>query len=139
MKSFLVFSERIGNFKFWRNIVNFWTLIFLTAIVYDFIEHNILANSDILIAIAAIYCAGLAIYSAEKEFRRWHNMHDSMHPGEVYTIIWTVFIIALITAQALLRLNYHMPPEVSASYIAVLSVLAITRESKNLYKSKKKV
>jgi hypothetical protein len=138
MKSFLLISERVGNFRFWRRIVNFWTFVFFSAIVYDFAKANVLTDSDILLAIAGIYCASLAIYSAEKEFRRWHHMHKSMHPGETYAIIWTIFIIALIVAQAILRLPYRMPPEVSASYIAVISILAITRESKNLYKKKEK-
>ncbi|MFA6095504.1 MAG: hypothetical protein WC767_01550 [Candidatus Paceibacterota bacterium] len=138
MKHFLGFSERVGNFNLWRRFVNFWTFIFLSAIVYDFFNRNVLVESDIMIAIAAIYCAALAVYSAEKEFRRWHHMHKSMHPGEVYALIWTIFIIIFIIAQASLQLEYRMPPEVSASYIAVISILAITRESKNLYKNKKR-
>jgi len=117
-------------------VTNFWTIIFLAAIVYDYSHANALADADILIALAAIYCAALAIYSAEKEFRRWHDMHDSIHPGELYAIIWTAFILILIVVQAFIGLKYHMPPEVSASYIAVISILAITRESKNLYGTK---
>lgn len=137
MKSFLNISERIGNFKFWRIVTNFWTVVFLAAIIFDFLKGNMLAESDVLLAVAGIYCAALAIYSAEKEFRRWHNMHNSIHPGEMYAIIWTIFIILLIAVQAFLHLPYRMPPEVSASYIAVISILALTRESKNLYKKNK--
>lgn len=129
-------SERLGKFRFWYVVVNFWTLVFFGAIVYDFFTENFLAESDIMIAVAAIYCGALAIYSAEKEFRRWHNMHSSMHPGELYALIWTVFVLLLIMAQAFFHFPYHMPPEVSASYIAVISILAITRESKNLHKKK---
>ena len=136
MRRFLSFSEKVGNFQFWRRFVNLWTFVFLVAIVYDFLEENILVESDIMIAVAAIYCAALAIYSAEKEFRRWHHMHNSIHPGEMYAIIWTVFVIGLIVAQAYLHLRYRIPPEVSASYIAVLTILALTRESRNLYRKK---
>jgi hypothetical protein len=138
MTSLLRLSERIGNFRFWRIVTNFWTGVFFVAIVYDFFSENMLSDADILLALAAIYCASLAIYSAEKEFRRWHHMHSSMHPGEVYTIVWTVFIVGLIIAQAFLHRHYHMPHVVSASYVAVISILAITRESKNLYKKKGK-
>lgn len=138
MKDFLLFSERVGNFKFWFTVVNFWTFIFFGAIVYDFMTNNLLAEQEIILAVAGIYCAALAIYSAEKEFRRWHHMHSSIHPGEAYAIIWTVFIVGLIVAQAFLHHEYRMPPEVSASYIAVISILALTRESKNLYKKKGK-
>ena len=136
MKNFLLFSERIGNFKFWFSVVNFWTFIFFGAIVYDFMTNNMLAEEEVILAVAGIYCAALAIYSAEKEFRRWHHMHKSIHPGEAYAIIWTVFIVGLILAQAILHHEYRMPPEVSASYIAVISILALTRESKNLYKKR---
>ncbi len=138
MRSFLNFSDRVGNFRFWNRFVNFWTFVFLAAIVYDYFNANILGDSDILLAIAGIYCAALAVYSAEKEFRRWHHMHKSMHPGEIYAIIWTIFILLLVVLQAFLRLSYRMPAEVSASYIAVISILAITRESKNLYKKNAK-
>ena len=119
-------------------MVNFWTLMFFGVIAYDFFHHNILDESHVVLGVAAIYCAALAIYSAEKEFRRWHHMHSSMHPGEVYAVLWTLFVVVLITAQIVLHIDYHMPPEISASYIAVISILALTRESKNLYKQKAK-
>jgi len=118
----------------WRKITNFWCLIFFVAIVYDFMHDNYLSNNEILLAIAAIYCATLAIYSAEKEFRRWHHMHESIHPGEVYAIVWTILVVGLVAASIIFKLPYHMPPEVSASYIAVISILALTRESKSYYR-----
>lgn len=136
MPSLLNFSERVGKFRFWRHVTNFWTVVFFAAIVYDFVTENLLAHSDIMIAVAAIYCASLALYSAEKEFRRWHHVHTTAHPGEVYVVVWTAFVIALIAAQAFLQYDYKMPPEVSASYIAVITILALTRESKNRYKRK---
>lgn len=138
MRSLLRFSEKIGNFKFWFIVVNFWTVVFFAAIATDFFMDNLLDEQGIILGVAGIYCAALAIYSAEKEFRRWHDMHSSMHPGEVYALIWTAFIIILIACQITLHSHYHMPPEVSASYIAVISILALTRESKNLYKKKGK-
>lgn len=138
MTSLLNFSEKIGNFRFWRIMTNFWTGIFFVAIGYDYFMENSLAESNIILTLGVIYCASLAIYSAEKEFRRWHKMHNSLHPGEAYVIIWTILVVALITAQSFLHLQYHIPPEVSASYIAAITILAVTRESKNLYKKQKK-
>ncbi len=137
MKSVINKLQGLGSFSMWRKVTNFWSLIFFLAIVYDFFEGNILSHNEVLLAIAAIYCASLAIYSAEKEFRRWHNMHDSIHPGEMYAIIWTILIVFLIIGGIVLKLPYHMPPEVSASYIAVISILALTRESKNFYGRRK--
>ncbi len=95
-------------------------------------------QNEILLAIAAIYTAFLAIYSAEKEFRRWHHMHSFLHPGEVYAILWTILIIALIVGTVFYATPYHMPAEVSASYIGVIGILALTRESKNFYKRNNK-
>ena len=131
--------KKAGSFSFWRHMVNFWTIIFFIAIIYDFLNANVLSDNEILLAIAAIYTALLAIYSAEKEFRRWHHMHNtSLHPGEVYAIVWTILVLALIVSEVLWNLPYHMPAEVSASYIGVIGILALTRESKNYYKKKNK-
>lgn len=136
MNLILRLSQKIGNSRFWRTMANFWTIVFFAAIAYDFWNENALAKSDIMVAVAAIYCACLAIYSTEKEFRRWHHMHSSIHPGEIYVILWTIFVLALVVAQAYLHLDYRMPAEVSASYVAVISILALTRESKKLYRKK---
>ena len=127
---------KAGSFKTWRYVVNFWTILFFVAIIYDFFNDNVLSKNEILLAIAAIYTAFLAIYSAEKEFRRWHHMHSSIHPGEFYAILWTILIICLIVGDVFYKVPYHMPAEVSASYIGVIGILALTRESKNFYKRK---
>lgn len=137
MRNLAPVIQKLGSFGNWRRIVNFWSIVFFAAIIYDFLHENALYESEILLAVAGIYAAVLAIYSAEKEFRRWHHMHDGIHPGEAYALIWTVLVIGLVIAQIILHYPYHMPPEVSASYIAVVSILAITRESKNFYKRKK--
>lgn len=129
--------SKAGSFGTWRRLVNFWTLVFFGAIVYDFYNQNVLADNEVLLAIAGIYAAALAIYSAEKEFRRWHHMHSAIHPGEMYLILWTVLIVCLIAGNIFMHLHYRMPVEVSASYIAVISILAITRESKNFYKKRR--
>ena len=130
--------KKIGSFKTWRHVVNFWTILFFAAIIYDFLNSNALSQNEILLAIAAIYTAFLAIYSAEKEFRRWHHMHSSIHPGELYAILWTLLVLALIVGDAFYNTAYHLPAEVSASYIGVIGILALTRESKNYYKRRHK-
>ena len=136
MKYLINQIQKLGSFNIWRATVNFWTIIFFAAILYDFFNENILAEKEILIGIAGFYAASLAIYSAEKEFRRWHHMHSSIHPGEMYSILWTILVIFLILSNVFYKLPYHLPSEVTASYIAVISILAITRESKNFYKKK---
>ncbi|MDB5239257.1 MAG: hypothetical protein JWO00_592 [Candidatus Parcubacteria bacterium] len=130
--------EKAGSFTTWRILVNFWSVVLFAAIIYDFFTTNSLSEHEILLAISAIYGAALAIYSAEKEFRRWHRMHTSLHPGELYAVLWTILIVALIVGTIAYNPSYHLPAEVSAAYIGVIGILAITRESKNFYRRREK-
>ena len=126
--------KTINISTFWRNITKIWTIVFFAAIIYDFITNNSLEVNELLLPIAVIYDAVLAVYSAEKEFKRWHDCHETIHPGELYVILWSVLVFGLIGVSVALHHAYHIPPEVSASYIVVIGILAITRESKHLYK-----
>ena len=119
---------------FWRNITLVWTVIFFLAIVYDFITSNSLEINELLLPIAVVYDAVLAVYSADKEFKRWHDQHRTIHPGELYVVFWTVLVFGLICLSVLTHHSYHIPPEVTASYIVVIGILAITRESKHFYR-----
>ncbi|MEI6346210.1 MAG: hypothetical protein WCO79_03185 [bacterium] len=128
--------------SFWRILTDFWTVVFFSAIVYDYLHENILDHHEIILIIAVLYGASLAIYSAEKEFKRWHDKHETIHPGELYVIAWTLLIFGLIIAGVINREHYEMPAEVRATYVVVVGILALTRESKYLYgkdlKKKKK-
>jgi len=121
----------------WRNLTKFWTIVFFAAIIYDFITHNSLDSSNLLLPIAVIYDAILAIYSAEKEFKRWHDCHETIHPGELYVILWTILIFGLLVLAAIFHQSYHVPAEVSSSYVVVIGILAITKESKHFYRQMK--
>ncbi len=33
--------KKIGSFKTWRHVVNFWTVLFFIAIIYDFFNDNV--------------------------------------------------------------------------------------------------
>src|SRR5580658_5542435 len=106
----------------WRKLTTFWTIVFFAAIIYDFVTHNSLDASNLLLPIAVIYDAVLAIYSAEKEFKRWHDCHDRIHPGELYVILWTVLIFGLLLLSVIFHQGYHIPSEVSSSYIVVVGI-----------------
>lgn len=116
---------------FWRYMVGFWTILLFFVIVEDFISVGGLEN--IIGPIAAIYTASLTIYSAEKEFERWRNYSLGKHPGELYVILWTVLIATIFILSYITNNHYRMSPEILATYIVVLGVLAITRKSKNIY------
>ena len=81
-----------------------------------------------------IYVALLAIYAGDKEFERWHRAHQSAHPGEIFVGAWTVLVFGILILDFILDKPYRISGEVVSAYIAVLSILAITRRSKMLYK-----
>ena len=122
------------NFS-WRYVVNLWMVLLFITIILDFIAEN--AFSNIVGPLAAIYTATLAIYSAEKEFERWQDYYDGRHPGEVYVILWTVLIIGILVTDVILGKLYKMEPEIIATYIVVLGILAVTRKSKSFFTRRK--
>lgn len=124
-----------NSFKFWREIINLWTCLFIFSIIYDFIGNNSL--SDILGPLAAIYIGVLAIYVGNKEFERWYDRHLGRHPGEFFVIIWTILIFSIIVLDIIFRKEYVLPSSVVSAYLAVLSILVITGKSKSLYNKKK--
>ena len=119
-----------------RYLVNIWTLVFFAVILYNFANSN--GFEEILGPVAAIYVGGLVIYSAEKEFERWADYYEGRHPGEIYVVAWTILMVTLITSEFIFKFGTKIPSEVVSSYIAVLSIMAITKKSKSLFISKRK-
>lgn len=125
-----------NEYSFWRLLINLWTILFFSVIVLDFAHDN--AYSQALNILSAIYIGVLAIYVSNKEFERWYNKHNSQHPGEIFVIIWSVLVFGVIIADIVFNKAYELPGSVISSYIAVLTILAITRKSKNIYKKKRR-
>ncbi|MHB8903635.1 MAG: hypothetical protein ACYC40_00835 [Patescibacteria group bacterium] len=121
-----------NDFKFWRKLINVWTIIFFVTIITDLVFSN--AYENILNAIATVYIGILAIYVSNKEFERWYDKHEESHPGEVFVIFWSGLMISLFIIDFAFGDYYKIPNAVISSYIAVLTILVITRKSKELYK-----
>ena len=120
------------NSKFWRYTTYFWSFALFLTVLLDYIQVN--AYDDILVPLAAIYTATLGIYSADKEFRRWHhNKKGKPHPGEVFVILWTLLVFGILLADFVTQSAYELPKEISATYIVVLGILVITKRSKSLF------
>jgi TRAP-type uncharacterized transport system fused permease subunit len=138
MKKKLIDDEKnfSTGFNFWRYLINTWTVLFFSFIVYDFIF--VLPGGNSLEIISAIYIGVLAIYVGNKEFERWYNRHQGRHPGEVFVIVWTALIFSLILSGLLFKEVYKIPSCVISSYIAVLTILVITNKSKQVYFAKKR-
>ncbi len=122
-----------NDYNFWRYLINFWSVLFFVVIVLDFFVQN--SYNDLLNVLSAIYISALAIYVSNKEFERWYDKHNSRHPGEVFVIIWSFLVVVLFVCSFVFK-GYQMPTAVVSSYIAVLTILAVTRKSKQLYLAK---
>ncbi len=120
----------------WRYMTNFWCLLSYAAIVYDFLHDH--ALGDILPSILVIYIALLTIFVGVKEFTLWHDHKTGRHPGELFVYGWTIVVVGVLIAKIILHSNYSIPGEVISTYIAVLSIMAITQKSKELRKQNKK-
>lgn len=131
MKGFFSHDFFLNDFKFWRYLINVWTLLFFFVIIYDFIGDNCL--SSLLNIVSAIYIGVLAIYVSNKEFERWYDKHQSQHPGEVFVIFWSVLVFSIIVLDFVFGKSYQLPAAVISSYIAVLTILAVTKKSKEIY------
>ncbi len=120
-----------NDFKFWRHLINTWSVFFFLFVIFDFISNN--AYRDFLDVVSIIYISILAIYSSNKEFERWYDKHESQHPGEIFVIIWSVLIFVLFSLSCIFDNGYKMPTSVVSAYIAVLTILAVTKKSKEMY------
>ncbi len=129
-------DDKIISVNIWRHLVNLWSLVLYTVIIVDFYLNNGLTS--FLGPVSAIYIAILAVYTAQKEFERWHNYNVGRHPGEMYVFIWTVLVIGLLVLEFWHRDVYTLPNEIFTTYIVVLGILAITKKSKTNYLSKRR-
>jgi hypothetical protein len=124
----------LNSANLWRYLVYFWTLVFYTMAIADFIKDNALIKY--LGPLAAIYIGILAVYAGQKEFERWCHMHDGRHPGEFFVIGWTILVFSFYALDLVLRKPYVIPDVIIYTYITVLGVLAITMKSKKVYRKK---
>lgn len=117
--------------RFWWKLSAVWTVVVYAAIISNFFKNGAYNNG--LDALLVIYVAILAIYAGDKEFERWHDRHSHRHPGEAFVIFWTLIVVGIAACQFIFDKPAGLTSEIVATYIAVLSVLAVTRRSKSLY------
>jgi len=124
----------LTDFNFWRHLINIWSVIFFSVILFDAQTGN--GVEGILKVTSILYIGVLAIYVSNKEFERWYHRHSRQHPGEIFVVVWTVLVAALLVADITAQDAYHLPETVVSSYIAVLTILAITRKSRQTYQAR---
>jgi len=124
------------NEKIWRILTNFWTFIFIAFLIFDFFQFN--KFEYLTVPFSVVYLGVLGLYAGTKEFDRWYEMHEGRQPGELFVILWTAVIFALLGISFFSGGGYKVSSEVLADYIMVLSVFALTQKSKQLHERKKK-
>jgi len=134
MNSFMNKDIIKDDFNFWRYLINFWSIFFFVVIVLDFFTQN--AYESALNVLSVVYVSALAIYVSNKEFERWYDVHHSKHPGEFFVIAWSFLVFCLFVLSFVYDGLYKIPNSVVSSYIAVLTILAVTRKSREMYTAK---
>jgi hypothetical protein len=122
--------------RIWRWLTNLWTVLFVAFLIWNFFAMN---RYDFMIApLSVIYAGVLSLYAGTKEFERWYEFHEGRHPGEWFVIGWTALIFTLLALSFVLGKGHTVSPETIADYIMVLSIFALTQQSKRLYEHKHK-
>jgi hypothetical protein len=124
-------SKIAKEFNSWRHLINIWSFLFFIAIIYDFLTVN--SSLGVLNVMSTVYIGALAVYVSNKEFERWYHRHSGQHPGEVFVVFWTILLLFLIIVDFIPAYDYSLPGSVISAYIAVLTILAVTRKSKQIY------
>jgi len=124
-----------NEFRFWRYLVDFWSFLLFIFVLLDFFYDN--SYSDFLNVLSVVYIGSLAIYSGNKEFERWYDRHESKHPGEIFVVIWSVLMFILFFMSLFKGNVYQIPTSVISTYLAVLTILAVTRKSKQVYRARR--
>ncbi|MFA5358935.1 MAG: hypothetical protein WC310_03920 [Patescibacteria group bacterium] len=114
----------------WRVLVNTWSMAAMVVFTYEFI--NAYPHPELTTNLAIIYIGVLTIYVGTKEFQRWNNIHSSVRYGEFYVLTWTILMLVFV-AMAAYDKQLYVNHDLAATYIAILTIFALTREIKSLY------
>lgn len=122
------------NHKFWRFLADFWAAVTMALFIFEIF---IMRKSDTIANLASlVYITILGVYAGNKEFYRWRQGHYlSLHWGEIFVVYWTILIF--VTLSFSIWRHLEMPEGLMGTYIAVISIFALTRKSKALYHKKK--
>ncbi|MCX6785097.1 MAG: hypothetical protein NTV81_04190 [Candidatus Komeilibacteria bacterium] len=117
-----------------RYLAGFWGWLTIFLFVADFIKSD--QYKIIVTSAAVIYATILAMYAGSKEYQRWsrHHIFESRYFGEVYVVAWTLVMAAFVLIAAFSGNKYRVPGEFPATYLMVVSIFILSRESKVLQK-----
>lgn len=116
--------------RIWRVLSYVWTVAFIVFLAFNFLNKDI--YEGFVGPFSIVYIGILGFYVGTKEFSRWCKLHHSRHPGEIFVIAWTVLILAFFILPFFLGPEYKTSSETVTDYIVVLSVFALTQQSKRM-------
>ncbi len=128
-------KENIFN-HYLKILTNSFAILALILFTLNFFSEN--KYNYILPTINALYISLLSIYATNKEFNRWKIKHKSKYSGEVFVYIWTFLIILAILISLFSKGKMTITDSTISSYIAVITIFAITRKSKSIFTKKNK-
>jgi len=115
----------------WKALSNFWAIV--AAIVFLLTFFNIADLHHLLNDVAIIYLSILSIFTGLKEYNRWKNKKFlSKYHGEIFVVNWTMLMFLFIALSAYDKTQYKLSTEFTATYLSVIGIFAISRQSKNL-------
>ncbi|OGY89667.1 MAG: hypothetical protein A2677_01530 [Candidatus Komeilibacteria bacterium RIFCSPHIGHO2_01_FULL_52_14] len=117
---------------FWKRMVNGWSLVAFMIFVLHFFSRGYFKIADSLISV--LYPAILTIYTGQKEFSRWRSNHfSSRFFGEWFVLFWTLVFMLFVIVSVLSRGTYQVSLEMTTTYLAVVTIYAVTLKSKQLH------
>lgn len=131
INNFLNAFSKIIPAPLWRGIIHVWSVAAMLIFAYEFSNGN--PRPEITVDLSIIYIIVLTVYVGTKEFRRWSNSRLTRRYGELYVLAWTVMMLIFMILTAINK-NLHISPDLAATYIAVISLFAVARESKRIYR-----
>lgn len=119
----------IQSLYFWKYMVNAWSVIAFIIFFLNFFSRGAYGLADSFINI--LYPTVLTIYTGQKEVLRWRDRRYRSHfAGESFVILWTLVIAFFVIVSVLSRGAYTVTLEMVTTYLAVLSIYAVTQQSK---------
>ncbi len=122
------------NNRVWRFFSTFWGVLYLAVISANFFSENMYEH--VVSPLGTVYIATLAIFVGSKEFDRWHKHHPGKRRGEMFVVAFTIVIFCMFAYSFSNGEMYRVSPDISAAYIAVLSVFVISQKSKELHEKR---
>lgn len=121
----------------WRLLTQLWTVTYLAFLILNFFAQN--KYEYLASPFSALYVGILALFVGTKEFSRWYEGQENNRHGEWFVATFSVIVFFLVGGALVLGERYRVQTDVAATYIAVLTIFAISRQSKELHKKKKRM